>query len=111
MANTTNESALLEYLRMTKKRPGMHFGACNVDHVRQHLDGWKAHRRVHPDEDAFADYFFENFHSFVEAHYQDNRTVGWNGLIRENTTTEEEGYMMFISLLEKFAKRFASVGN
>lgn len=111
MSETTNESALLEYLRMTEKRPGMYFGSYSVDHVRRHLDGWRAHRRVHADGDAFADFLFENFHSFVEAYYQDNRTVGWNGLIRENTKSEEEGFKVFMSLLEKFAIRFAAVGN
>ena len=111
MSEAKNESALLEYLRMTEKRPGMYFGSYSVDHVRRHLDGWRAHRSISMDEDAFADFFFEKFHSFVEAYYQDNRTVGWNGLIRENTDTEEEGFKEFMSLLEKFATRFAAAGN
>lgn len=111
MSETAVESALLEYLRATEKRPAMYFGSFSVDHVRLHLDGWRAHRHVNNDEDAFADFFFENFHSFVESYYQDNRTIGWNGLIRENTKTEKEGFRVFSSLLEKFATRFASVGN
>lgn len=107
MLETPNESALLNYLRMTERRPGMYFGSYNVDVVKNHLDGWRAHRRAFEDGDAFADLFFENFHSFVETHYQDTRTVGWNGLIRENTQSEEDGFKLFMSLLEKFATRFA----
>ncbi|MFY0692221.1 MAG: hypothetical protein JXR14_09915 [Paracoccaceae bacterium] len=111
MPESLNESALLNYLRKAEKRPGMYFGSCSVDHVRQHLDGWRAHRRVHLDEDAFADFFFESFHSFVEAHYHDNRTVGWSGLIRENTETDEDGFRTFMSLLEQFAMTCASERN
>lgn len=108
MSEPQTESALLEYLRMTEKRPSMYFGSCHVDHVKQHLDGWRAHRRVFGDDDAFTTSFFENFHSFVETYYQDNRTIGWNGLIRENTLTDKDGFEMFLSLVETFAARFAS---
>lgn len=108
MSETPSESALLNYIRMTERRPGMYFGSHHVDVVKHHLDGWRAHRQAFEDDDAFADFFFENFHSFVETHYPDTRTVGWNGLIRDNTQSEEDGFKMFISLLEKFATRFAT---
>ncbi len=111
MSEPPNDSTLLDYLRIAEKRPGMYFGSYNVDHVRRHLDGWRAHKRVHSDDDAFADFFFENFHSYVQAYYQDNRTFGWNGLIRENTQTEEDGFKAFMSLLEQFAMSFASGRN
>jgi len=90
------KSALLDYILMTEKRPGMYYGSFEVDDVRRHLDGWRAHRRVFEDKDSFADHFFENFHSFVEQYYRDNRTLGWNGLIRENTLTDEDGFQKFV---------------
>ncbi len=111
MSEISIESVLLEYLRMTKKRPGMFFGSYNVDHVSLHLGGWRAHRHFHNDNDAFADFFFENFHSFVGDYYQDNRSVGWSSFISENTETEEEGFRVFLSLLEEFATSFASAGS
>lgn len=104
------DSALLEYILMTERRPAMYYGSSNVDDVRHHLEGWRAHRRVVGDNDAFADHFFRNFHSFVEAYYQDNRTIGWNGLLRENTSSEEEGFRTFVSLLKQFASEFAARG-
>ncbi|MEL6643958.1 MAG: hypothetical protein AAFQ79_08490 [Pseudomonadota bacterium] len=55
-----------------------------------------------PDGDLFADQFFSDFQTYVQRHYQDNRTVGWNGLIRENTTTNQDGYETFMSLLKRF---------
>ena len=103
MLETSNESALLKYLRMAADRPGMYFGSCKIDDVKLHLDGWRAHRRIYSDEDVFAGVFFEDFHSFVEEYYQDNRTVGWNGLIREKAETDEDGFRIFMALLEKFA--------
>lgn len=111
MSKSPNESALLSYLRISEQRPGMHFGSYHVDNVKHHLDGWRAHRRAFRDEDAFADFFFENFHSFVETHYEVKRTIGWNGLIRENTQTDEDGFKIFMFLLEEFAKQFASAAN
>ncbi|MEP1522219.1 hypothetical protein [Ascidiaceihabitans sp.] len=60
------------------------------------------------DNDDFAEYFFEEFHGFVESHYSDNRTIGWNGLVRENTVSDNDGFQIFMSLVRQFASEFES---
>ena len=86
----------------------MYFGTFNVHYIRRYLDGWRAHRCVESDDDAFADFFFQSFHGFVESYYQDDRTIGWNGLIYENTKTEEEGYKQFMILVRQIASQYSS---
>lgn len=101
------DSALLNYLFRAETRPGMYFGSHRVEDVKRHLDGWRAHRDFFRDGDAFAYHFFSKFHAFVEDHYGDARTLGWQGLISENASSEEEGFQRFMALVRQFAEEFA----
>ena len=107
MSKPTPYSAFFEYPDVTEMRPGMYFGSHRVDVIRHHLDGWRAHKRVVEEGDNFADRFFDKFHGFVERHYGDNRTTGWDGLILANTSSAKEGCRIFMSLLRQFALEFS----
>ena len=87
----------------------MYFGSHRVDVIRHHLDGWRAHRRVLEDGDDLADHFFDEFHGFVERYYRDNRTIGWDGLILANTSSDKEGFRMFMSLFRQFVSEFCEI--
>lgn len=108
MSDRLSGSALFDYLTTAEKRPAMYFGTNSVDDVRRHLDGWRAHRRLFPDDDDFAEHFFDGFHVFVGKHLDDNRTIGWNGLIRENAPSDDERFQMFMSLFRTFASDFCT---
>ncbi len=89
---------------MASRRPGMFFGSNNLWDVHSHLEGWRAHRCHAPDNDVFADAFFEGFHDFVERHYGDNRTIGWQGLISEYESKERQ-FEKFMELTEEFCRQ------
>lgn len=102
------DSLLLSYLLASAARPETYYGSRNLGDIRLVLEGWRAHRRVCSDADGFADAFFGGFHAYVEQHYGDRRTIGWNGLIGENTSSEAESFEVFMSLLTAFAAEYAS---
>ncbi|WP_171176624.1 hypothetical protein [Ruegeria sp. HKCCD8929] len=82
----------------------MFFGSNDLRDVHIHLEGWRAHRRYATDKDSFADTFFEEFHGFVESHYDDHRTIGWQGLICEYEGKDKQ-FEKFMELVEKFFRQ------
>ena len=108
MSQGTPSSALFDYLVLVEKRPGMHIGSSRVYDLFLHLGGWWAHRRIFEDNDEFAEHFFENFHGFVGGHYKDRRSIGWAGLIQENSASEEEEFPIFMGFVRQFAAEFSA---
>ncbi|HSM41501.1 MAG TPA: hypothetical protein VK862_12180 [Afifellaceae bacterium] len=108
MPQETLNSALFDYIVLVEKRPGMHIGSKRVYDLFLHLGGWWAHGRLFEDNDQFADHFFEEFHGFVGRHYKDRRSIGWAGLIQENSGSEEEEFPIFMEFLRRFAAEFSA---
>ena len=79
----------------------MYFGSANLDSIFRFLNGWQAHRRCVADDDPVAE-AFKGFNEYVEAKYDDNRTVGWANMISEHTDNPDEEYQVFMNIFREF---------
>jgi hypothetical protein len=101
-----SKGGLFEILAKIKSRPGMYIGHPSLSDLFVFLAGYKTARRelgIKPTDRELE--FYNNFHEFVQNHYQINSSNSWAKIISFYCPDEIQGFARFFELLAEFETR------
>ena len=105
MTPDPENSLLHAHLMLIRTKPRIFIGGHDVGLLSAHLYGWKAHRHHTPDDDPWAQAFFDTFHKFVAAKYGERRNMDWPALIRAQEPDQRAQFALFYELLAEFCAK------
>lgn len=104
-----SKGGLFEILAKIKARPGMYIGHPSLSDLFVFLAGYKTARRelgIKPTDRELE--FYDNFHEFVQNHYQIHSSNSWAKIINFYCPGESQGFDRFFELLAEFEARSQS---
>jgi hypothetical protein len=101
-----SKGGLFEILAKIKARPGMYIGHPSLSDLFVFLAGYKTARRelgIKPTDRELE--FYDNFHEFVQNHYQIHSSNSWAKIISFYCLEESQSFDRFFELLAEFETR------
>lgn len=93
-------ATIVELINEIKKRPPLFLQEPTVFYLKALLDGY-AFRDMELSSSASAD-FLQGFQHYVEAHYDEKRTLSWASIIANNTSSPDGALETFFDLIHAY---------
>ena len=103
MSKNERIKTLADLIDQIKIRPELYIGDRRISTLSTFLQGYSMAHWIYQVEMDLPAKQLQNFHSFVESKFNDNRTIGWSNLILEKCNGDNEGALqMFFDLFREF---------